>query len=84
MSVKINAKFVRSRLVQLDSDQKGLAEAAGLTEATVSRLLNGGDFTSRTLGMLAKALDCSPVDLIQTNGYESPLVDAPVAEVGYS
>lgn len=76
MSVRINAKFVRQKLLEKDLDQKGLAELTGMTEATVSRLLNGKPFTSATLEKLAKVLDCSPVDLVDPEGYPGPLVVA--------
>lgn len=78
MSVKINTRFVRQRMLDLGWEQKDLAAAANLTEATISRLLNGSDFTSRTLGLLSAALQCAPVDLIQV-GATSPLVDAQAA-----
>ena len=83
MSVVINARFVRQRMVDLDYDQKTVAKVSGLTEASISRLMNGGGFTSNTLGALAKALACNPVDLIQPAGFDTPLADAPVA-VGQS
>jgi DNA-binding Xre family transcriptional regulator len=76
--VKINAKFIKTRLVELEMSARDLATAAGIGEATMYRILNGGPFESRTLGKVAAALGCNPVDLIESEGFASPHVDAPV------
>lgn len=76
MSVRIHARFVRQKMLEKDLDQKGLAELTGMTETTISRLLSGKPFTSSTLEKLAKVLDCSPVDLVDPEGFPSPLVVA--------
>jgi DNA-binding Xre family transcriptional regulator len=72
MTVKINAKFVKQMLLERDMDQQGLAELSQLSEITISRLMQGRPFTSETLGKIARALDCHPVDLIDAKGYSSP------------
>lgn len=82
--VRINAKKVRGFLLDMGWEQKDLARAAGVTEATVSRLLSGGPFTSDTLGKLATALQVNPVDLIDPAGYTAPHMEPPalLASVG--
>lgn len=81
--VRINAKFIKQILIDMDIDQQVLAQRSGLSEPTISRIMNGRPFTSETLGKLAKALDCHPVDLIEANGFHSPHVDAsPVTASG--
>lgn len=76
--VQINAKFVRQMLLDKELDQRELAKISGVSEPTITRLLQGRPFTSDTLGKIADALDCNPVDLIDAKGYPSPHVDAPV------
>jgi DNA-binding Xre family transcriptional regulator len=75
--VKLNAKFVKQMLIELDLDQQGLAARSGLSEITVSRLMQGKAFNSETLGKLATALGCHPVDLIEAKGFASPHMVAP-------
>jgi DNA-binding Xre family transcriptional regulator len=82
VTVKINAKFVRQMLIELEMDQQDLARKSGISEQTITRLLQGKPFTSDTLGKLAKALRCHPVDLIEGSGYPSPHVDAPATRNG--
>lgn len=77
MTVRINAKFVRQILATKDIDQRTLAERSGVSEPTITRLMQGRPFNSETLGKLADALECHPVDLIDANGFSSPHVDAP-------
>lgn len=75
MTVKINAKFVKQMLIAKDMDQQMLAQSSGISEQTIVRLLQGKPFTSDTLGKLANALECHPVDLIDGNGFGFPHVD---------
>ena len=77
MSVKLNAKLIKKMLIDLEIDQKDLAARSGLSAITISRLMQGNPFSSETLGKVAKALDCHPIDLIDAIGYGSPHVDAP-------
>lgn len=65
-------------LLDKDLDQRELARISGISEPTITRLLQGKPFTSDTLGKLADALDCNPVDLIEARGFVSPHVVAPV------
>lgn len=75
--VQINAKFVRQMLLDLEIDQRELAKMSGVSEPTITRLLQGKPFTSDTLVKLAKALECNPIDLIDARGFASPHVGAP-------
>jgi DNA-binding Xre family transcriptional regulator len=77
VSVKFNAKVARKILIDLEMDQKDLAARSGVTPITISRLMQGHPFNSETLGKVALALGCHPVDLIDANGFASPHVGAP-------
>jgi DNA-binding Xre family transcriptional regulator len=77
VSVKINSRFVKQMLLDKDLDQRKLAEISGVSEPTITRLMHGKPFTSDTLGKLASALECHPIDLIDAKGFSSPHVDAP-------
>lgn len=77
-NVTINAKFVKQILLNRDLDQRELAKLSGISEPTITRLLHGKPFSSDTLGRLADALNCHPIDLIEAKGFESPQLGAPV------
>lgn len=76
-NVRLNGKFIKTRMAELGMSARDLAVTAGIGEATMYRIINGGPFESRTLGKVAVALECNPVDLIDSEGFESPHVDAP-------
>ena len=80
MTVRLNSKFVKHLLTDREMTARDLAAVAGISEATMYRLLGGEAFNSVTLGKLALALVCHPVDLIEAEGFVSPHLDAPVAE----
>lgn len=75
--VRINRAFVRTVLGSRNMTLRDLAGQTDIGEATLYRVVNGAPFTSDTLGRLADALECSPVDLIDSGGYTAPLVAAP-------
>lgn len=76
--VRLNAKFIRHMLAERNISARELASTADIGEATMYRLLNGAKFNSGTLGKLAEALGCHPVDLVDAEGYSSPhLVASP-------
>jgi DNA-binding Xre family transcriptional regulator len=77
MTVKLNSKFVKYALVDRDMSARDLAAKAGISEGTMYRMMNGAVFNSDTLGKLAEALGCHPVDLIEGEGFASPHMDAP-------
>ena len=63
--VKLNQKFIRHRLVELDESVHSIAETSSLGQATWSRLVNKDvNWTSETLYQLSHDLQCSPADLI--------------------
>lgn len=82
MSVKINRSVLKAMLGARDKSLRDLAKESNIGEATIYRIANGSGFTSETLGALANALGCSPVDLIDPEGFTPPLVGAPSAENG--
>lgn len=70
--VKINKRVVEQLMFDKRMNQKKLVEASGISKPTIIRLLNGLSFDSETLGKLALALECSPVDLIDPEGFVPP------------
>lgn len=70
--VKINKKVVERLMFDKRMKQVELIRVSGISKPTIIRMLNGSPFDSETLGKLARALDCSPVDLIDPEGYPSP------------
>ena len=81
MSVRINRSVLKAMLGAKDKSLRDLAKESGIGEATIYRIANGSGFTSETLGALATALGCSPVDLIDPEGFVSPLMVAPTPQV---
>lgn len=77
MTVKMNARFIRHVLADRDMSARDLAAKAGIGEATIYRLMSGERFSSETLGKVAAALGCHPVDLIEAEGYNYPHLVAP-------
>ena len=55
---------------------RDLAAASGIGEATMYRITNGAGFNLDTLGKLAEALKCNPIDLLEIEGFPPPLVGA--------
>lgn len=82
MTIKMNARFVRHVLADRDMSARDLAARAGVGEATMYRLMAGAAFTSDTLGKIATALGCHPVDLIEAKGYNYPHLVAPTISNG--
>lgn len=80
MTVKINRKFVDHILLERGISARELAQLADVGEATMYRILNGAAFSSVTLGKIAEALECNPVDLLDAGGFASPLVEASPVE----
>lgn len=75
--VQINRNFVMTLLASKGMTLRDLARQTDIGEATLYRLVNGATFKSDTLGRLALALECNPVDLLDSRGYAPPLVVAP-------
>ena len=77
--VQLNRRFIRMRLAELGETLATISERSELGVATWYRIVNnpGWNWKSETLATMAKELQCSPTDLIETEGYPSPLVEAP-------
>lgn len=82
MNVRINRSVLKAMLGAKDKSLRDLARESNIGEATIYRIANGSGFTSETLAALANALGCSPVDLIDPEGFAAPLVVAPSAANG--
>lgn len=72
---RIDNKMIRVRMAELDMTRQALAEAAGITELTLRRIMNGYDCKLTTLESIATALDVKPRDLL-TNGSAAESVEA--------
>jgi len=77
--VQLNRRFIQMRLTELGETIVTISERSELGQATWYRIVNnpGWNWKAETLAVLAKELQCSPTDLIETEGYPSPLVEAP-------
>lgn len=81
--VQLNRRFIQMRLTELGETIATISERSELGQATWYRIVNnpGWNWKAETLATLAKELQCSPTDLIETEGYTSPLVEAPAVAV---
>jgi len=81
--VQLNRRFIQMRLTELGETIATISERSELGQATWYRIVNnpGWNWKAETLATLAKELQCSPTDLIETEGYPSPLVEAPAVSV---
>ena len=78
MALTISEKNVRLKMAEKEIySVEELARRSGVTSLSIRKLFQGGAFLSDTLEKLAKALDCSPFDLLDAEGYPAPLVGAP-------
>lgn len=77
--VQLNRRFIRMRLAELGETLATISERSELGVATWYRIANNPEWNwkSETLATMAKELQCSPTDLIETEGYPSPLMEAP-------
>jgi DNA-binding Xre family transcriptional regulator len=81
--VQLNRRLIQMRLTELGETIATISERSELGQATWYRIVNnpGWNWKAETLATLAKELQCSPTDLIETEGYPSPLVEAPAVSV---
>ena len=81
--VQLNRRFIQMRLTELGETIVTISERSELGQATWYRIVNnpGWNWKAETLATLAKELQCSPTDLIETEGYTSPLVEATAVAV---
>jgi DNA-binding Xre family transcriptional regulator len=80
-TLRINSRFVKEMLHRQEMDQVALAQKAGISEPTMIRLMQGKPFASETLGRIAEALGCSPIDLLDVSEYPDPHMAAPTPVV---
>lgn len=74
--MKLSTRMLNHYLIERGLDQQQLAKIAEVSEPTITRMKRGEKFTSDTLGKLALALGCNPIDLLDTTGYVSPHLGA--------
>ena len=77
--VQLNRRFIRMRLAELGETLATISERSELGAATWYRIVGNPEWNwkAETLATLARELQCSPTDLIEAEGYPSPLVEAP-------
>ena len=77
--VQLNRRFIRMRLAELGENLATISEKSELGQATWYRIVNNTDWNwqAGTLAVLAKELRCNPADLIESEGFPPPLVEAP-------
>lgn len=61
----INASPLKRLLVEKDLDVPLLMKVTGLCSVTLTKLLNKGEATCRTIDILCRALKCQPCDIIE-------------------
>ena len=66
MTVKINARYVRTLLLAKGMTVTDLADATGVSRQTIYNIMGGKPFTNDTLGKMAEALGTTPSRLIST------------------
>ncbi len=72
-----NSRMLEHLLIEKGWDQRTLAKVSNVSEPTITRMKRGETFNSETLGKIAKALGCNPIDLLDTKGYPAPLMVSP-------
>lgn len=81
--VQLNRRFIRMRIEELGKTLVTISERSELGMATWYRIANNPEWNWKagTLATLAKELQCSPTDLIETEGYPSPFVESTAVSV---
>lgn len=73
------------KTMKIDLSEFGNSEIVFLSKkmarpwSTVKRIKDEGTTTLKTIGELATALGCNPVDIITADGYPAPKLEAPVS-----
>ena len=75
MNNMIDAKTIRVRMAELDMNNRDLARAAGISEATLYRVMRGEDCNVSTLYAIAGGLQL-PVKNLFANGSAAESVEA--------
>lgn len=73
----VNADLLKTLMADRKLTQEQLAVAAGITTATLNNINKGGVFKSATLDAIANVLEVDPRDLMRTEGFPSPRLQAP-------
>ena len=81
--VQLNRRFIRMRIEELGETLATISDRSELGVATWYRIANNPEWNwkAETLATLAKELQCSPTDLIETEGYPSPFVESTAVSV---
>lgn len=63
--MKVNREKLQLAMARSCLDTKGLTEAAQLPRPTVNNVICGKGVGPKTLGRIARALDCDPAEIIE-------------------
>jgi hypothetical protein len=72
----------KTKIVMADRGIDTIEELSLLSDVhytTIQRLFNGKDFHMSTADALAVALGCHPFDLLEPEGFQSPLLGTPAS-----
>lgn len=72
MPSRCNAAKIRARMSEQLMTATQLADKAGISPSTLTRILGEKDYrtSDQTVNLLARALDCSPFDLLQDSAVD--------------
>ena len=63
--MKVNSKRIRVLMAEMRIGTYELAEMAGVTPATICRVLRVGSCTGKTVGKIATALEVPVADIVE-------------------
>ena len=62
--IQANSRLIRVRMAELDLTRQDLAEQAGITDATLRRIMAGDDCKLSTLASIASVLAIHPDEIL--------------------
>ena len=75
--LRLDGRRVKVLMVMNDIDSlTALAEKAKMHYNSVYKMLNTGRFSIDSIEALANVLNCNPIDLMSTQGYPDPKLEA--------
>ena len=63
--MQVNKKSLELEMARACMNAKDISEASNMPESTVKNVISGRNVKPRTLGKIAKALGCDPLDIIE-------------------
>ena len=69
----VSYKKLWKLLIDRDMKKKDLAQLAGISNFTISKMSAGNNVTVEVLGKICKALNCTLDDIIATDSWDNPI-----------